>query len=56
MTDEYDSLYLNILNQADMQIDKCGNDVGYEERLKDIGSRYGFESDVYKKCKNMIEG
>ncbi len=25
---EYESLYLDILNQADMQIDKYGNDVG----------------------------
>ena len=28
--DEYTSLYLDILNQADMQIDKMGKDVGYE--------------------------
>ena len=33
---EYNSLYLYILNQADMQIDKYGNDVGYEKRLEDI--------------------
>lgn len=26
---DYNSIYLTILNQADMQIDKYGNDVGY---------------------------
>ena len=35
---EYKSLYLDILNQADMQIDKYGNDVGYDKRLEDIKS------------------
>ena len=33
---EYESLYLKILNQADMQIDKYGNNVGYGRRLEDI--------------------
>lgn len=33
---EYTSLFLNILNEADMQIDKYGNDVGYIKRLEDI--------------------
>ena len=37
---EYKSLYLDILNQADMQIDKYGNDVGYDKRLEDIKNRY----------------
>ena len=41
---EYKSLYLDILNQADMQIDKYGNDVGYDKRLEDIKSRYGEDS------------
>ena len=27
----YKLMYLDILNQADMQIDKYGNDVGYEK-------------------------
>ena len=52
---EYDSLYLTILNQADMQIDKYGNDVGYDKRLCDIKSRYGEDSIVYKKCFELIE-
>lgn len=54
LTDEYESLYLNILNQADMQIDKYGNDVGYESRLIDIKSRYGEESIVYQKCLKLV--
>lgn len=52
---EYDSVYLTILNQADMQIDKYGNDVGYDKRLCDIKSRYGEDSIVYKKCFELIE-
>lgn len=52
---EFDSLYLTILNQADMQIDKYGNDVGYDKRLCDIKSRYGEDSIVYKKCFELIE-
>lgn len=47
---EHASLYLDILNQADMQIDKYGNDVGYDKRLEDIKSRYGETSIVYEKC------
>ena len=38
---EYKSLYLDILNTADMMIDKFGNDVGFEKRLYDIKNRYG---------------
>lgn len=55
LTNEYESLYLNILNQADMQIDKYGNDVGYENRLKDIETRYKIDSEVYRKCKELVE-
>lgn len=32
----YKSLYLDILNLEDMQIDKLGNDVGFDKRLLDI--------------------
>ena len=48
---EYSSLYLDILNKADMQIDKFGNDVGHVKRLEDIKNRYGKESDIYKKSR-----
>ena len=51
----YDSIYLKILNQADMQIDKYGNDVGYEKRLEDIKSRYGEESNIYINCKKLVD-
>lgn len=43
LQDEYSSDYLRILNQADMMIDKFGNDVGYDKRLEDILNRYGDE-------------
>ena len=53
-TDEYDSLYLKILNQADMQIDANGEDVGYKKRLEDIKTRYGEDSKAYKNSKKLI--
>lgn len=52
---EYESLYLDILNQADLQIDRYGNDVGYDKRLEDIKSRYGETSIVYEKCVQLIK-
>lgn len=51
---EYASLFLTILNKADMQIDKYGNDVGYTKRLEDIKSRYGENSTTYKNAKTLI--
>ena len=44
-----------ILNKADMQIDKYGNDVGYDKRLEDIKNRYGEESKTYGDAKILIE-
>ena len=55
ITDEYDSLYLKILNQADMQINKYGEDVGYSGRLKDIEERFGKDSDIYNWCRELID-
>ena len=52
---DYSSIYLDILNMADMQIDKYGNDVGYDKRLEDIKSRYGEESNVYIKCRKLVD-
>jgi len=52
---EYESAYLTILNQADMQIDKYGNDVGYEKRLEDIQNRYGTNSKTYKTCCKLVD-
>lgn len=51
----YSSLYLDILNLADMQIDKSGNDVGFDKRLIEIKNRYKEESIIYKKCYTLIE-
>ena len=51
---EYKSILLDILNQADMQIDKYGNDVGYDERLADIKNRYGEDSEVYMRCCELV--
>lgn len=51
---EYNSLFLKILNMADMQIDKYGNDVGYEKRLEDIKARYGEDSIQYINANSVI--
>ncbi len=51
---QYSSLYLEILNKADMQIDKYGNDVGYTKRLKDIKTRYGENSITYKNAETLV--
>lgn len=51
----YESIYLNILNQADMQVDRYGNFVSYNERLEDIKNRYGENSDIYKNCFQLIK-
>ena len=52
---QYQSIFLDILNKADMQIDKYGNDVGYDRRLEDIKERYGKNSNIYKNCVILIE-
>ena len=56
---KYTSLFLKILNMADMQIDKYGENVGYEKRLEDIKNRYGENSipyiNSYKVVKNILE-
>ncbi len=52
---QYESLYLKILNQADMQVDKYGNDIGFDRRLEDIKSRYGEESEIYRKCCQFVD-
>lgn len=55
INNEYHSIYLDILNQTDMQIDKYGNDVGYDKRLEDVMNRYGEDSEVYKKCYMLVK-
>lgn len=51
----YHSLYLDILNQADMQIDSYGNDIGYQNRLLDIKNRYNETSKEYQNSKKLID-
>ena len=51
---KYKSIYLNILNKADMMIDKYGNDVGFDKRLEDIKSRYGEDSIQYVNCFKIV--
>lgn len=52
---EYKSLFLKILNIADMQIDKYGNDVGYKKRLEDIQERYGKDSIQFMNANRVIQ-
>ena len=52
---DYNYIYLTILNQADMQIDKYGNDVGYSKRLEDIKNRYYENSEIYNKCYKLVK-
>lgn len=54
LTNEYSSLFLDILNCADMQIDKYGNDIGFDKRLEDIKGRYGEDSVVFARCVEMV--
>ena len=49
---EYNSTFLDILNMADLQIDKDGNDIGFNERLKDIKERHTEE--IYNKCFKLV--
>ena len=51
----YNSMFLKILNMADMQINKYGNDVGYKKRLEDIKIRYGENSIQYINAKSVID-
>ena len=54
LNSEYKSLYLDILNMADMMIDKYGNDVGFDKRIEDIRSRYGKDSIQYVNCVKLV--
>lgn len=51
----YNSLYLDILNEADMKINKYGEDVGYEKRLEDIRNRYGSDAIQYNDALKIID-
>jgi len=51
---EYSSTALDLLNYADMHIDKKGNFVTFEDRLKDIENRRGKNSRPYINCEIII--
>lgn len=53
---QYQSKALDLLNYADMHIDKKGNFVSFDDRLKDIAERRGKDSPHYKNSKIVIEG
>lgn len=44
---------LRILNMADMTVDSQGNVVTALDRITDIGNRYGFDSEVYKRAEEL---
>lgn len=56
---DYTSYELDLLNAADLSIDRMGNEVGYIKRIEDIKERYGDESEEYKNAvilaKQLIE-
>ncbi len=51
----YSSPQLDLLNYADMRVNKKGEVVSFEDRLADIASRRGLESVVYHNCKKIID-
>lgn len=52
---EYQSLALDLLNFADMHIDKSGEYVSYEQRLEDIKTRRGVSSLAYINSQKIIK-
>ena len=48
------SVWLDILGAADMTVDSTGRNVTFEERLDDVASRYGADSEVYRSCSRRI--
>ncbi len=52
---EYKSTALDLLNFADMHIDKKGNYISFEKRLEDIKSRRGENSMAYINSKKVID-
>lgn len=52
----YESPALDLLNFADMHINKKGEYVSFADRLQDIANRRGKDSPHYKNCKVVIDG
>ena len=55
-TEEFSSKALDLLNYADMSVDKQGNIVSFNDRLQDIAIRRGVDSPHYKNCKVIVDG
>lgn len=55
LCDEYQSLELDLLNTADMQINSFGKKVTVEERLIDIKDRYGYDSKQYLEAAELAK-
>ena len=53
---DYSSKELDLLNYADMSVDKQGNIVSFDDRLQDIAIRRGVDSPHYKNCKVIVDG
>jgi len=51
---QYKSAALDLLNEADMQINQQGEIIGYQKRLEDIANQYGKDSVQYQNSKNII--
>lgn len=45
---------LILLWEADVSVDSMGNEVGFKNRLTDIGLRYGFDSLPYRIVEEII--
>ena len=55
LTSDYSSPELDLLNKSDICVDSLGNIVTAEERLNDIGERYGYDSSQYKDALILAE-
>lgn len=51
----YSSKELDLLNEADLQIDYMGNFIGFDARLEDIKVRYGIDSNQYKNAFILVD-
>lgn len=51
---KYPPKELVLLWEADMSVDLTGEDVGFDERLDSIASRYGKDSSVYLDCLRTV--
>lgn len=55
ITDNYQSVELNLLYFADQIVDGYGNVCSFEDRIKDIYERHGLEDGVYQDTIDIVE-